>query len=227
MATRVFQVPSRRIRHGNFPPTSVCRSIRWAMEKPSFEPAPQLEYDQPNFFTGQRVQQNPPFATAISELQTSTSGPISFSAPWSVGSITTNPFPQPIVPTPAQAQFFPQSQYIVMPSQFLAAYTMQWTMSLQHDFAHGWQAQLDYIGNTTRHDPLGSPLSPAVFIPGVWGPHGTGCGGIVTTGPAAVKPGAAGTNCSTTKNQASRFVLTMANPAQGNQYLEEVPVRRW
>lgn len=179
----------------------------------------QLEYDQPNFFTGQRVQQNPPFATAISELQTSTSGPISFSAPWSVGSITTNPFPQPIVPTPAQAQFFPQSQYIVMPSQFLAAYTMQWTMSLQHDFAHGWQAQLDYIGNTTRHDPLGSPLSPAVFIPGVWGPNGTGCGGIVTSGPAAVKPGAAGTNCSTTKNQASRFVLTMANPAQGNQYL--------
>lgn len=179
----------------------------------------QLEYDQPNFFTGQRVQQNPPFATAISELQTSTSGPISFSAPWSVGSITTNPFPQPIVPTPAQAQFFPQSQYIVMPKQFLAAYTIQWTMSLQHDFAHGWQAQLDYIGNTTRHDPLGSPLSPAVFIPGVWGPNGTGCSGIVTSGPAAVKPGAAGTNCSTTKNQASRFVLTMANPAQGNQLL--------
>jgi hypothetical protein len=34
-----------------------------------------------------------------------------------------------------------------------------------------------------------------------------------------VKPGAAGTNCSTTKNQASRFALTIANPAQGNQYL--------
>ena len=179
----------------------------------------QLAYDQPNFFTGQRVQQNPPFATAISNLQTSTSGPLSFSAPWSVGAFTTNPFPQPIVPTPSQATFFAQSQYIVMPDRFRAAYTIQWTASLQHDFAHGWQAQIDYIGNTTRHDPLGSPLSPAVFIPGVWGANGSGCSGIVTSGAAKVKPGAAGTNCSTTKNQASRFALTMANPSQGNQYL--------
>jgi hypothetical protein len=177
----------------------------------------QLAYDQPNFFTGQRVQQNPPFATAISNLQTSSSGPLSFSAPWSIGSITTNPFPQPIVPTPSQAQFFPQSQYIVMPSQFHAAYTMQWTLSAQHEFGHGWQAQLDYIGNTTRHDPLGTLLSPAVFIPGVWGASGAGCAGIVTSGPAAVKPGAADTNCSTTKNQASRFALTIDNPLQGNQ----------
>src|SRR5260370_28108360 len=104
-----------------------------------------------------------------------------------------------------------------MPDQFHAAYTIQWTLSAQHDFSHGWQAQIDYIGNTTRHDPLGTLLSPAVFIPGVWGADGTGCTGIVTTGPAAVKPGAAGTNCSTTKNQASRFALTIANPTQGNQ----------
>jgi hypothetical protein len=32
-----------------------------------------------------------------------------------------------------------------------------------------------------------------------------------------VKPGAAGTNCSTTGNESSRFSLTIANPAQGNQ----------
>jgi Carboxypeptidase regulatory-like domain len=177
----------------------------------------ELAYDKPNFFTGQRVQQNPPFATAISNLQTSSSGPLSFSAPWSVGSITTNPFPQPIIPTPSQAQFFAQSQYIVLPTQFHAAYTTQWTLSLQHEFAGGWQMQLDYIGNTTRHDPLGFPLSPAVFVPGEWGAGGTGCSGIVSTGPAAVKPGAAGTNCSTTKNESSRFALTIANPAQGNQ----------
>ncbi len=187
--------------------------------KTVFRAGMQLAYDKPNFFTGQRTQQNPPFATAISNLQTSSSGPLSFSSPWSVGSITSDPFPQPIIPTPAQAQFFAQSQYIVMPQQFHAAYTMQWTFSMQHEFDRGWQMQLDYIGNTTRHDPLGFPLSPAVFIPGVWGAHGSGCSGIVTTGPAAVKPGAAGTNCSTTKNQASRFALTIANPAQGNQLL--------
>ncbi|HUV68686.1 MAG TPA: carboxypeptidase regulatory-like domain-containing protein [Terracidiphilus sp.] len=176
-----------------------------------------LMFDNPNFFTGQRNQQNPPFATAISQTQTSSTGPISFTSPWSVGSITTSPFPQPAVPTPAQAQFFAQSQYIVLPAQFHAAYTIQWTMSVQHQFGHGWQAQLDYIGNTTRHNPIGSPLSPAIYIPGVWGAGGTGCTGIVTTGPAAVKPGAAGTPCSTTKNQTSRFKLTIANPAQGNQ----------
>jgi hypothetical protein len=184
-----------------------------------FRTGVQLAYDQPNFFTGQRVQQNPPFATAISNLQTSKSGPLSFSSPWSVGSITTSPFPQPSVPTPAEAEFFPQSQYIVLPDQFHAAYTIQWSLSMQHDLGRGWQMQLYYLGNTTRHSPTGFPLSAGVFVPGVWGPNGTGCAGIVTSGPAAVKPGAAGTNCSTTKNQTSRFALTVANPSQGNQYL--------
>jgi len=33
-----------------------------------------------------------------------------------------------------------------------------------------------------------------------------------------VKPGAAGSDCSTTGNQTSRFLLTMENPTQGNQY---------
>jgi Carboxypeptidase regulatory-like domain len=179
----------------------------------------ELAYDKPNFFTGQRAQQNPPFATAISNTQTSGTGPLSFAAPWSVGSTTTDPFPQPVIPTPSTALFYPQSQYIVMPNQFHSAYTLQWTLSVQHEFPHGWQGQADYIGNRTVHDPMGTPLSPAVFIPGVWGAGGTGCAGIVTTGPAAVKPGAAGTNCSTTKNQTSRFSLSIANPAQGNQIL--------
>jgi hypothetical protein len=176
----------------------------------------ELAYDKPNFFSGQRVQQNPPYATAISNLQTSSTGPLSFSAPWSVGSITTSPFPQPEIPGPS-APFFAQSQYIWLPSQFHAAYTMQWTLSVQHDFSHGWQAQLDFIGNATRHDPIGIPLDDAVYIPGEWGTGGTGCAGIVTTGPSKVTPGAAGTNCSTTKNYSSRFSLTVANPLQGNQ----------
>ena len=179
----------------------------------------ELIYDEVNFFTGQRTQQNPPFATAISQTQPSGSGPLSFSAPWSVGSLTTNPFPQPIKPTPSQALFYAQSQYIVLPTQFKASYTTQWTASIQHQFSHGWQAQIDYIGNKTTHMPLAVPLSAAVYIPGVWGAGGTGCAPIATTGPAAVKPGAAGTACSTTGNQNSRFYLTTQNPAQGNQYL--------
>ena len=175
-----------------------------------------LMFDNPNFFTGQRNQQNPPFATAVTNTQTSSSGPIPFAAPWSVGSTTPSPFPQPAVPTPSQALYFAQSQYIVLPSQFHAAYTIQWTLSVQREFGHGWQAQLDYIGNGTRHDPVGYTFDPAVFIPGVWGAGGTGCTGIVTTGPAAVTPGAAGANCSTTKNENSRFLLTIDNPAGTN-----------
>jgi Carboxypeptidase regulatory-like domain len=178
----------------------------------------EISYDNPNFFTSQRNQQNPPYATAIKNQQTSSSGPLSFSAPWSVGQYTTSPFPQPVIPNLSTQQYFPQSQYIFMPDQFRPAYTVQWTLNVQRQFGRGWQAQIDYIGNSTRHDPLGLGVSPAVYIPGVWGASGTGCTGIVTTGPAAVKPGAAGTACSTTGNQVSRFRLTMENPSQGNQF---------
>jgi hypothetical protein len=159
-----------------------------------------LMFDNPAFFTSQRNQQNPPFATAVTQTQAKGGPPISFSNPWANGAITASPFPQPAVPTPSQALFFPQSQFIVMPQQFKPAYTMQWTLSVQHEFGFGWQATVDYIGNTTRHDPYGYPFDPAVFIPGQWGANGTGCTGFVTTGPAAITPGAAG------------------NPTGGNQY---------
>jgi hypothetical protein len=178
----------------------------------------ELAFDQANWYTSQRNQQNPPFATAIKQTQTSTSAPISFSSPWSAGTITTNPFPQPQIPTPAIAQFFPQSQFIVLPPQFHPSYTEQWTVSVQRQFGQGWQLQVDYIGSHTVHAPMGTPLSPAVYLPGVWGPGGTGCAGVVTTGPAGKPAGAAGTPCSTVGNQTQRFSLTMANPLQGNQY---------
>jgi hypothetical protein len=183
------------------------------------------EFDQPNFFASQRLQQNPPFATQVAP---NTSAQLCFSHPWliggsgagcsQVGGVDTSPFPQSAIPTPADAVFPAQGQFIVLQPQYRAPNTLQWTASIQQQFAHGWSAQIDYIGNRTQHLLLGLPLSPAVFIPGVWGPNGTGCAGIVTTGPAALKPGAAGTNCSTTSNQNSRFALTIANPLQGNQY---------
>jgi len=178
----------------------------------------ELAYDLVNFFTGQRAQQNPPFATAISQTQTTTSGPMSFTSPWSVGAITTNPFPLPFRPTAATALFYPQSQFIFLPDQFRPSYMMQWTASIQREFGRGWQAQLQYIGSHTVHAPLGIPLSPATYVPGVWGAGGTGCVGVVLTGPAGKPAGKAGTPCSTTSNQSQRFYLTQLNPAQGNQY---------
>jgi hypothetical protein len=180
-----------------------------------------LMFDNPNFFTGQRNQQNPPYATAIANSKTSASGPLRFDAPWSVGAITTSPFPQPQIPTPSQAQYFGQSQYIVLPAHFHAEYTMQWTLSIQQQFAHGWQFQLDYIGNTSRHAPIGLPLNPSVFIPGLWGAGGTGCSPIITTGSAAVKPGAAGTDCSNSGNKLSRYKLGILNPTPGYMFKGE------
>ena len=178
----------------------------------------ELAYDMVNFFTGQRTQQNPPFATNITQTQTSSSGPMKFSSPWSNGGITSNPFPLPFKPTAAQAQFFAQSQYIVLPPQFHPSYTIQWTGSVQRQFSGDWQLQAQYIGSHTVHAPMGTPINPAVFVPGVWGTGGTGCTGVVTTGPAGKPAGAAGTPCSTTANQSQRFFLTQQNPAQGNQY---------
>jgi len=174
-------------------------------------------YDQVNYFTGQRNQQNPPFATDIRQTPTTTSGPISFASPWSSGAITTSPFPQPTVPSPATAQFFPQSQYIVLPVQYHPSVTLQWTASVQHQFSHGWQLQVNYTGNKTSHIPLGLPISPAVYVPGVWGPNNTGCPGVVTTGPAG-KNGVPGQPCSTVSNSAQRYYLTQLNPVQGYQY---------
>ena len=188
-----------------------------------------LFYDVANFYTSNRVHQNPPFATAVNP---SVSGPICFSTPWlsggtgygcnQVGASNNSPFPQPLVPTPANAVFPAQGQYIVMPSTFHVADTLQWTVSVQRQFGHGWMAELNYIGSKSNNMPLGIPLNQAIYTPGTWGPNGTGCGPVVTTGPAAAAAGttgggAVGSACSTTKNQQARFALTEANPAQGNQ----------
>jgi hypothetical protein len=172
-------------------------------------------YDEVNFFTGQRVNQNPPFATSSSPA---TSGQLSFASPWTVNGVTNSPYPQPVVPTKSQAVFPAQGQFIVLPTQFHPSETVQWTASIQRQLGRGWQLQVDYIGNKTSHSPIGIPFDVATYIPGNWVTPTTGCGQIAITGPAATT-GVAGQPCSTTKNQNSRYVLTMANPAQGNQYL--------
>lgn len=192
----------------------------------------EVAYDEVNFFTAQRNEQNPPYATASNP---NTTGQLCFSQPWllggtgvgcsRVGASDTSPYPTPQIPTPATAIFPAQSQYIVLTPQFHPSDTVQWTASVQHDFPHGWQLQVDYIGNHTNHAPLGFPLNNAVYIPGTWGAGGTGCDPIAKSGPASVftlskaSTYAAGQPCSTTANSQSRYALTIANPAQGNQYI--------
>lgn len=122
-----------------------------------------LIYDEPNFFTAQRNQQNPPFATAASTVPTTT--PLNFADPWSSGSSPGNPFPQPFTP-PHDTTFPKTAQYIFMPKHFHPPYVMQWTASVQHQLGHAWMAQLDYIGNETAHQTWGFPLNPAVYTSG-------------------------------------------------------------
>jgi hypothetical protein len=178
-------------------------------------------YDEPNFFTGQRNQQNPPFATAISQ---SSNGYIPFSTPWSLppsltgsATINTNPFPQAQIPVAGSGQlFFKNSQYIVLPKQFHPLRTMQWTASVQHDFPKGWQVQLDYIGNKTSHLQMGIPLNPVVYIPGNW----NGAGSCIAPGTTLAIAGTGTGACSTTSstNYIARSLLVLENPAQGVGY---------
>jgi hypothetical protein len=82
---------------------------------------------------------------------------------------------------------------------------LQWTASIQREFGHGWQAEVDYVGNHTAFGPYGIPMNPATYIPG------SDCGStpVHGTGTSA---------CSTTGNYSARFALTLANPTQGPMY---------
>jgi hypothetical protein len=122
-----------------------------------------LVYDEPNFFTAQRVNQNPPFATAISNVPGN--APLSFASPWSNGSTPANPFPLPFKP-PASTTFSNQAQFIVLPPHFHPTYTFQWTASVQQELRHGWQFQIDYVGSQSSFVALGLPIDPAVYVPG-------------------------------------------------------------
>jgi hypothetical protein len=183
-------------------------------------------YNEPEFFTSQRNQQNPPFATAISQ---GSAGYIPFSTPWNVPAALANaqtingsPFPQSQIAVPGKVHFFPNSQFIVLPTKFLPARTMQWTASVQHEFPHGWQLQFDYIGSKTTHIELGQPLNPVIYIPGSW----SGAGSCVAPGLGIALPGTGSGLCSTTSNYAARAQLVLegaanaaTNPTQGNSGL--------
>ncbi len=152
-----------------------------------------MVYDSVNFFMGQNMNVNPPFSESVTNNPVNQ--PLNFSSPWSNGTVTTNPFPAPIKPT-RSAAFQPGSQYIILPQQYQPPVTLQYTASVQREFGHGWQFQMDYIGNRTNHNSYALPLSAAVYIPG-------DCGG---------------SPCSTLGNTASRFSLTLANPVAGPYY---------
>jgi Carboxypeptidase regulatory-like domain len=172
-----------------------------------------LVYDETNFFASTETTQNAPFATLTTN--TATTAPINFTNPWIGGTTPGNPFPQPFVPPTNQA-FSPSGQFIVYPKQFPTPYVIQWTASIQQELAHGWQFQIDYIGNKTVHAPYGFPLNPVLYMPGTW----TGPGSCTTaTGLVLLTSPGTGKACSSTGNSQARAQLTLLNPAQGPYYL--------
>jgi hypothetical protein len=166
-----------------------------------------LVYDETNFFAASQPNYNPPFATLVTN--TNSGAPIDFTHPWNGGTSPGNPFPMPFTPT-ANTTFSPNTQYIVYGKDFKSPYVMQWTASMQHQFPHGWQFQINYIGNKATHQPYGYPLNRAIYIPGAW--TGPGSCGALTVSPGAGKP------CSSTGNSTARYRLTLLNPTQGSYY---------
>jgi hypothetical protein len=69
---------------------------------------------------------------------------------------------------------------------------------VQHEFGHGWQAEIDYNGNRTDFGPYGLPMNPSVYSPAVCAAQ---TGGTCTTG-----------------NTSKRYKLTIANPTAGPYY---------
>ena len=172
-----------------------------------------LVYDETNFFASTETTQNAPFATLTTN--TATTAPINFTNPWIGGTTPGNPFPQPFVP-PTNQVFSTGGQFIVYPKQFPTPYVLQWTASIQQELAHGWQFQIDYIGNKTTHAPYGFPLNPIIYMPGNW----TGPGSCQTsTGLVLLTSPGTGKACSSTGNSQARALLTLTNPAQGPYYL--------
>ncbi len=203
----------------------------------------QYMYDLPNTFTAQRNNQNPPYATSVGQAENTY---IPFSSPWSVPTLPANSGPGPTItgttitsdpftpanggfagtPTATAAIFPANSQYIVPNPNFHSAVYAQWTVSLQHDFSHGWIATLQYIGSKGDHEAWDVPINGSVYIPGI----STGTAGPSNcnvsiggtnywlgefAGVSAAVP-AAGAPCSTTGNEAQRSTLILENPAQGN-----------
>lgn len=172
-----------------------------------------IMYDTPGMFTSEHIVQNAPWSINLFTYASSR-GPVIFSDPWSQGTVTTNPFPV----TSSAPEFPPGAEYYTQVDNFRQPYTIQWTASVQRQFGLSWRISADYLGNETHFMPYSLAINPAVYIPGVWGANGTGCNGIVRTGPDAVTPGAAGTPCSTLGNTASRLLLNKVNPVQGPSY---------
>src|SRR5579871_871154 len=152
-----------------------------------------LMHDSTELFYPERWTTNPPYASSVSLGQgkgigapgaQGISGP--FSNPW-LGVPCGEPFP-------GAATFPLSSAYVSIPPDVPATYLMNWTMSIQHQFAKDWLASITYLGNHSVH--LYGQYDLNVALP-------------------VANPNSTNENSS---NEPQRRTLALLNPAQGAYY---------
>lgn len=142
------------------------------------------------FLTYRVTGQNAPWGVTVNEAD----GPYQFNNPWA-NVPGGNPFPLPLFPP--HSYVFPLSAAdLFLPAKSLPPTTKTWNLGVQHQFAQNWIATITYLGNETSHLMVGNEINPAIFIPGE-------CGS---------------SECSTTKNTASRRFFNQVNPSQSKYF---------
>jgi hypothetical protein len=111
-----------------------------------------LMHDNPELFFNERWTTNPPYASSVTNTNSTTG--IQFSNPWGAypGG---DPFPG--------AAIFPiGGTYVSVPPSMKPTYMMQWNFSYQRQLAKDWLLTVNYIGNRTNHIWGAYDINPAV-----------------------------------------------------------------
>jgi hypothetical protein len=115
-------------------------------------------HEFPGSIVNNRITLAPPFAVAIN-IQ----NPTSLSSPWTASA--PNPYPTTIPPDPSV--IFPRPlASTVYADGFTNAYSRQWNLSFEQQFAGTWVGRVSYIGSQIRDLLANREINPAALTPG-------------------------------------------------------------
>ena len=174
MATRAIPAPSQRTRPGSSHPIRlIVRSHRQRQDRDPRRLRTRLRSGELLHRPAHAAE--PALRHRHQPDQTSTSGPISFAAPWSVGPVTTKPLPAtPQFPPRRRRSSSRNRSTSFCPRSSTPSYTGSGPPACSISSPTAGRCSSTTSATTpctsTRH-----PLSPALYIPGIWGAGGTGC----------------------------------------------------
>ncbi|HTZ72973.1 MAG TPA: carboxypeptidase regulatory-like domain-containing protein [Candidatus Aquilonibacter sp.] len=126
---------------------------------------------------------NPPWGDIL-DADTNPSDVVPFSTPWA-NYPGGDPFPG-ITVLSKNSAFPANATYTNQPINMPAPYSMQWNLSIQHQFG-SWLLSANYMGNGSRHLQSGYNADPTIFVPGLAGPNNATASSTIS--------GLTGTNC--------------------------------